>query len=120
MTTFAIIAQTATPAPSTSQPSVTPPAGFTMLQNVGPILLMVVVFFFIMNRSKKGTDKQRTKMLSELKKGDEVQTIGGILGKVLEAREDKVLLKVDENSNTKIWFGRSAIHRVVGVEDEKK
>ena len=79
-----------------------------------PILLMVVVFFFIMNRSKKGHGQTaRPTCCSNLKKGDEVQTIGGILGKVMEAREDKVLLKVDENSNTKIWFGRSAIHKVV-------
>ena len=90
------------------------------MQSIGPILLMVVVFMFIMNRSKKGQNKERDNMLKNLKKGDEVQTIGGILGKVLEAREDRVLLKVDENSNTKIWFGRSAIHRVVTAEDEVK
>ena len=48
---------------------------------------------------------------------DRVQTIGGILGKVVEAEETKVLLKVDESSNTKIWFSRSAIDRV--LEEEK-
>jgi len=46
-----------------------------------------------------------------------VQTIGGILGTVIEAREGDVLLKVDESSNTKIRFARSAIHRV--LEEEK-
>ncbi|MBV8781707.1 MAG: preprotein translocase subunit YajC [Phycisphaerae bacterium] len=115
MTLFAILAQTTS---ATTQPHPAP-GWFLTLQNLGPILLMVVIFFFIMNRSKKGQDKQRTDMLAKLKKGDEVQTIGGILGKVIEAREDRVLLKVDENSNTKIWFGRSAIHRVITAEDEK-
>ena len=69
------------------------------------------------NRSKKKQDKGRTDMLAQLKKGDEVQTIGGILGKVMDAREDRVLVKVDENSNTKIWFSRTAIHRVVSADE---
>jgi preprotein translocase subunit YajC len=93
---------------------------FTTVQQIGPIILMVALFFYLMNRSKKKQDKGRTDMLSQLKKGDEVQTIGGILGKVMEAREDKVLVKVDENSNTKIWFSRTAIHRVVGTDEEAK
>jgi len=45
-----------------------------------------------------------------------VQTIGGILAGVVEVREDRVLLKVDETSNTKIWFARSAVHKVLGEE----
>jgi preprotein translocase subunit YajC len=56
-------------------------------------------------------------MLEQMKRGDRVQTIGGILGKVVEAEPEKVLLKVDESSNTKIWFSRNAIHRV--LTDEK-
>ena len=81
---------------------------------------MVAIFFFVMNRSNKKKDKGRTDMLSKMKKGDEVQTIGGILGKVMEAREDRILVKVDENSNTKIWFSRTAIHRIVGADEETK
>ena len=55
-------------------------------------------------------------MLSALKKGDEVQTIGGVLGKVIETRDDRVLLKVDESSNAKMWFTRAAIQRVITEE----
>jgi preprotein translocase subunit YajC len=110
-----------TTAPGTATPAKpTPPDAFVMLKNMGPIILMVVIFFFLMNRSKKKQDKGRTDMLAKLSKGDEVQTIGGILGKVMEAREDKVLVKVDESSNTKIWFSRTAIHRVVGADEEAK
>jgi hypothetical protein len=35
---------------------------------------------------------------------------------VVDTRDDRVLLKVDETSNTKIWYARSAIHRVVAEE----
>ncbi len=83
-----------------------------------PILIGIMVLYFLMFRSRKGKDKQRQSLLEKLKKGDRVQTIGGIIGTVIEARETEVLLKVDETSNTKIRFSRNAIHRVLD-EDNK-
>jgi preprotein translocase subunit YajC len=59
-------------------------------------------------------------MLDAMKRGDRVQTIGGILGNVVEVRPDKILLKVDEGNNTKVWFARTAILRVLGDEAEAK
>jgi preprotein translocase subunit YajC len=112
------IATTMAPDSSGNKPA--PPDSFMFIRQVGPIILMVVVFLLLFNRSKKKESASREDMLSKMKKGDEVQTIGGILGKVMEAREDKVLLKVDENSNTKIWFSRTAIARVVGEVEETK
>ena len=81
------------------------------------ILIMVVMWFFVL-RGKRNQDKARKDMLSELKKGDRIHTIGGIIGTVVEARESDVLVKVDESTNTKIKFSRSAIHRVL-TEDAK-
>jgi preprotein translocase subunit YajC len=71
----------------------------------------------IMSKSKKGPEKQRLEMLKQLKRGDRIQTIGGILGSVLRTEENRVEVKVDETNNTKMWFTRSAIHRV--LEDDK-
>ena len=81
-----------------------------------PIILIMVVLYVFMIRSKKSQERQRHDMLNQLKRGDRVQTIGGILGTVVEAREDEVVLKVDEGSNTKMRFTRSAIHRVVEAD----
>ena len=81
-----------------------------------PLLLGIVVLYVFMFRKKRTDDRQRTDMLGQMKRGDRVQTIGGILGKVVEVEDSKVLLKVDENSNTKIWFSRNAIHRVITEE----
>jgi preprotein translocase subunit YajC len=129
----AILAQTETPveAPAetpappqleTTQTQSTPPpptpqSGPPSWTQFIPLILIVVIFYFFVIRSKRTQDKKRNAMLSLLKKGDRVQTIGGILGTVIEARETEVLVKVDESSNTKIRFARSAIHRV--VEDDK-
>jgi len=83
-----------------------------------PWILIAVAFYFFLLRPKNKQEKQRVAMLSSLKKGDRIQTIGGILGTVIESRDDEVVVKVDETSNTKITFSRSAIHRV--REEEKK
>ena len=83
------------------------------------ILLIIIIFYIFIFRSKKKQDRARQDLLSNLKKGDRVQTIGGILGTVVESRDNEVLLKVDETSNTKIRFSRSAIHRVLAEEKDK-
>jgi preprotein translocase subunit YajC len=77
-----------------------------------PILLLGV-FFLFMSRSNKKQRKQAEELRNNLKKGDRVQTIGGILGTVVESRDNEVLIKVDETNNTKIRFSRNAIHRVL-------
>lgn len=110
---IAILAQVEQPA----QPGQQAPGWAQFLSS--PIFLMLailVIFYFFMIKSKRQQDRQRQEMLSTLKKGDRVQTIGGILGSVVEARDDEVVVKVDEGSNTKIRFARSAIHRVVESE----
>jgi len=56
-------------------------------------------------------------MLAALKKGDKVQTAGGILGTVVEVRDSEVVVKVDENANTRLRFARSAIQAV--LDDQK-
>lgn len=78
------------------------------------ILMMVMLSG---NKSKKVEAKQRQEMLANLKRGDRVQTIGGILGTVVDARDTEVTLKVDEGSNTKMRFTRDSVKRVVTEEE---
>jgi preprotein translocase subunit YajC len=95
------------------------PAALEFLRNpMIWLIVMLVVFYFFMIRSRSKEERARKEMLNQIKKGDRVQTIGGILGVVVEARETEVVLKVDEATNTKLRFVRAAIHRVVG--DEKQ
>ncbi|MHC5003835.1 MAG: preprotein translocase subunit YajC [Planctomycetota bacterium] len=58
--------------------------------------------------------KKREAMLTTLKKHDKVQTIGGVIGSIVDVKKDVVVLKVDESSNTRITFSRSAIQQVFG------
>lgn len=105
--TLALIAQT-------TEPGGQAPSG-GLLSN--PLMLLVgmgFIFYFVMIRPQGKEKKRRQSMLNLLKKNDRVVTIGGIVGVVTTVRDDEVTLKVDESSNTKITFSRSAIQRVMG------
>lgn len=98
--------------PATGSPAPAP----GLSQMLFPLLLMGAVFYFLLIRPQSAEKKRREAMLSALKKNDRVVTAGGILGTVLHVKDDEVTLKVDESSNTKITFTRSAIQRVLGTE----
>ena len=55
-------------------------------------------------------------MLATLAKGAKVTTVGGVLGTVVEVRDEEVVVKVDENSNTRMRFAKSAINAVTAEE----
>jgi len=105
---FLVLAQA-----TTSRPAAPQGGGLETL--LVPFLLMAAVFYFIMIRPQSAEKKKREAMLSAIKKNDRVVTVGGILGTVLSVKDDEITLKVDESSNTKITFTRSAINRVVGA-----
>jgi len=85
---------------------------------LAPMILILLVFFLFSSNSRRKETRQRQSMLDNMKRGDRIQTIGGILGTVVEVREGEVVVKVDESNNTKIKFSRSAIQRVVTEEDK--
>jgi preprotein translocase subunit YajC len=114
-----LLAQAASePSGAAAAPTSKPAPGWAQnFFNYFPLIILGILLMFLLGGGKRKQERQRQDMLKLLKKGDEVVTIGGQIGKVMDSREDRVLLKVDEGSNTKIWFLRSAIHRV--LEDDK-
>jgi preprotein translocase subunit YajC len=108
LTVITILAQATAPTTQIDPPWYTQP--------IVPLLILVGIMYLFMFRSQKGKDSKRKDLLAQLKKGDEVQTIGGEFGRVVEVRDDRVQVKVDETSNTKIWYSRNAIHRIVTEE----
>lgn len=110
--------QIVTTAPTTGPTTQPAPQKPWWASDFMPLILGLLVLYFFVFRSKSKKEKSRVQMLNALKRGDRIQTIGGILGTVVDAREDEVVVKVDETSNTKITFSRNAIHRV--VEEDKK
>ena len=82
------------------------------------IVAMFVIMYFFMIRPQNKKQKEMEKMLSALKKGDKVVTIGGIHGVVSSVKENTIIVKVDDDC--KIEFNRSAISSVIDPEAEAK
>jgi preprotein translocase subunit YajC len=62
-----------------------------------PLLLMLVVLYFLMIRPQQKRAKEHREMVSALKKGDEVVTNGGLGGKVVKVGEAYLSLQVADN-----------------------
>jgi len=88
-----------------------------MMYNYLLIGLMFVVMYFILFRGPRKKQQQHRKMVQTLKKNDRVRTIGGIIGTVVDVKDDEITLKVDESNNTKIKVASSAIGRNVSQAD---
>ena len=60
----------------------------------GPIVVMIAIFYFLLYRPQKKQQNRRRAMLDNLKKGDQVITIGGIYGTIEELGDTSLKLKI--------------------------
>ena len=75
------------------------------------MLLLMVGMFWFMSRSNKKKEKEAAEMRDSLQVGDEVTTIGGIIGKVVSIKEETFVLETTKD-RTKIRFLKGAIRSV--------
>jgi preprotein translocase subunit YajC len=75
------------------------------------IVLMVVVMYFFLMRGPRKKQQEHKQLVQSLKKNDKVRTIGGIIGTIVDIKDDEITLKIDETNNTKIKVIPSAIGR---------
>ena len=90
------------------------------IESLGSILIIVVMFvalYFFMIRPQKKQEKQIADMRNGLQVGDEITTIGGIIGKIVSIKEETVMIETGHD-RTKIRILRSAVRNVdVHAED---
>jgi len=84
-------------------------ADFIFLAGMGVLLALIISSMLGARREKKRMDE----MMSSMKKHDQVRTVGGIIGSVVEIKPDVVVLKIDESSGAKITVVRSKIEAVI-------
>jgi preprotein translocase subunit YajC len=80
------------------------------LVSLMPLILMFVVFYFLLIRPQQKKQKEHQRMLSEIKKNDEVITSGGVHGTIVNIKDKTYSLRVDDN--VKIEVSKSAISAV--------
>ena len=96
-------------------------------EGAGQIIMTIVMivgigvfFYFFMIRPQKKQEKEINEMRNSLSVGDEITTIGGIIGKVISIREETVVIETSHD-RTKIRLLKSAISKVdVKAEDAQK
>ena len=93
---FALLGQAPAGAPTAN-----PIAGFL------PIAIIFLIFYMLLIRPQQKKQQQHQKMLSEIKKNDEVVTAGGIHGTVVNVDERTVTLRIDDN--TRIRLQKSSV-----------
>ena len=89
-----------------------------ILQTSWPILLMVVICYFLLWRPQKKQQKERASLLGSLKKGQKIVTIGGIYGETVELDDEKVKVQVSEK--VELTFARTAVANVLSKKNKEE
>jgi len=82
------------------------------------LAVLFVALYFMLFRGPRRKQQQQRQMVQSLQKNDKVQTIGGLIGTIIDVKDDELTLKIDESNNTKIKILPSAVSRKL-AEDTK-
>jgi len=92
--------------------------GGGLLSSFLPFIIIIAIFYLLIIRPQNKKRKETEKMLSAVKKGDKVVTIGGLHGTVQSVDETTVIIKADDN--VKLKFLRSSISTVSQAGDKEE
>ena len=67
-----------------------------------PFIIIFFIFYFLMIRPQKKKMEEEQKLLANLKKGDDIYTKSGVLGKIIGITDKVVTLDIDEGSKLKV------------------
>jgi len=104
LTTMATLASITAPSLALAASGV--PAG-SGLASLAPLVLIIVIFYFLLIRPQQKRLKAHKGMIDELKKGDKVITAGGIIGTIRDVSENTV--KLDIADKVRVTIKRDTI-----------
>lgn len=82
----------------------------SMLATFIPLILMIVVFYFLLIRPQKKRDKEVQKMRENIEIADEIVTIGGIIGRIVSIKDDTIVIET-AGDRSKIRLTRWSIQQ---------
>ena len=83
----------------------------SMLASFIPLILIFLIFYFLLIRPQQKKQKEHKVLLDSIKRGDEILSSGGILGKVIKVDNDKLTVEIAKGVNVSII--RSTVADVV-------
>jgi preprotein translocase subunit YajC len=89
--------------------------GGGMFGMIGYMVIFFGLFYFLMIRPQMRREKERKKMIAEMKTGDRVLFCGGLLGTITNIKEQIVVIKIADN--VKIEAARGAVLRVLTADE---
>lgn len=89
-----------------------------MIVSFLPIIALFVLLYFIMIRPQRKKEKETQKMRNALQTGDNVTTVGGIVGRVVSIKEDSIVIETGAD-RSKMQIKKWAIQTVNTMHDEK-
>ena len=69
----------------------------SMMSLLLPLVLMIAMMYFLMIRPENKRKKQAEEMRSSLKKGDQITTIGGIVGKIVQVTDENIVIETSDD-----------------------
>ncbi len=90
-----------------------------ILVQILPLVLIVVVFYFLLIRPQRKKDKEVKNMLANLKVGDRITTIGGIYGTIASIKDDVLTIDVGADK-TKMVIARWAVRSLENTPAESQ
>ncbi|MEW5758129.1 MAG: preprotein translocase subunit YajC [Candidatus Omnitrophota bacterium] len=84
------------------------------IMNLLPIILIFAIFYFMIIRPQQKKEAEHKKNVTNLKKNDEVVTIGGLHGTIVNIKENTYIVRIDDN--VKVEVDKLAIARVKKVQ----
>lgn len=94
-----------------------------MLTSLLPLILVFVLMYFMMIRPQRKRQKEEQKMRDDVRIGDQITTIGGICGRVVNVKEDELLIETGSDRNKlliKKWAMQSndTVHDTAADDDD--
>ena len=85
-----------------------------ILAQLFPFVILLGIMYFIIIRPQRQQEKKHQEMINELKKGDKIVTIGGVIVEVKKVEEAFFVVKM--NDNTEVKLVKEAVNRKYGDE----
>jgi preprotein translocase subunit YajC len=102
-----------------AQDQAPPPGGGGFVSQILPMMLiMFAIIYFLMIRPEQKKQKKKQQMIEQLKKGDRILTIGGIMGSVSSVKGNAVMIRTADNTSLEV--AKTAISTVLNKDGSEK